>query len=252
MQDHWHGKHLWIIGASSGIGAALAQQLAAKGATLSLSARRVDALQELAAALPGEHALYALDIADGLAVQHVTEQVAQRRKLDGVFIMAALYEPMRMDALHMDKVTQIIAVNLTGMFHIVHAVFPALKKQGRGLLALCGSVAGYRGLPNGQPYSATKAAVINLCESLRIEAAGTGVDVRLISPGFVRTDLTAKNDFDMPALLEPEEAACAIVQGLESGAYEIHFPKRFTYFLKLLRIIPIGIYLWIGRKINKK
>jgi short-subunit dehydrogenase len=150
--------------------------------------------------------------------------------------MAAIYDPAPLNQLDIKSAHQMVDINLNGAFNTVHAVLPVLKAQGHGQFALCGSVAGYRGLPNGQPYSATKAAVINLAESLRAEEHN--LDIKVINPGFVRTPLTDKNDFKMPMIIEPEEAAKIIARELQTNCFEIHFPKRFTYIVKLLRILP--------------
>jgi short-subunit dehydrogenase len=132
---------------------------------------------------------------------------------------------------------------LNGAFNAVHAVLPILKSQAHGQFVLCGSVAGYCGLPNGQPYSATKAGVINLAESLRAEEGH--LDIKVINPGFVRTPLTDKNNFKMPMMIEPEEAAKIIVKGLQSKKFEIHFPKRFTFLMKILSVLPDFLYFKI-------
>jgi len=163
--------------------------------------------------------------------------------------MAALYDPSPLSKMDIATTRKMVDVNLMGMFNVVHAVLPLLTKQGFGQLALCGSVAGYRGLPNGQPYSATKAAVINLAETLRLEHPE--LDVRLISPGFVRTPLTDKNDFDMPMMIEPDVAAKALADGLLASGFEIHFPKKFTFLLKLLRVLPNAVYFKLAKSFSK-
>ena len=147
---------------------------------------------------------------------------------------------------------KIINVNLTGTFHLVSAIMPVFKKNGGGQLALCASVAGYSGLPAGQPYCATKAGMINLAESLRAEHDGTGVDIKLICPGFVKTDLTDGNDFPMPMIIEAADAGRYIADGLAKKRFEIHFPKRFTLILKLLRILPYCLYIPIAKRITPK
>ena len=157
--------------------------------------------------------------------------------------------PMKIDKLDMEITRQMIEVNLLGAFNTVHAVLPILAKQSRGQVALCGSVAGYIGLPGGQPYSATKAAIINLAETLHAELPKK-IDVKLISPGFVRTPLTDKNNFNMPMMISPEQAAIYIADGLLSKNFEIHFPKKFTIILKFLELLPYWLKLFITRRIN--
>ena len=155
---HHSGEHIWIIGASSGIGEALARLLASEGAHVTLSARNVDALERLARELPPANAL-PLDVADFDAFKQAAAQ-AFSQKLTRVIFLAALYDPMPLAALHMEKVKSLLEVNLLGAFHLVNATLPLFAAQGGGQLAICGSVAGFTGLPNGQPYSASKAGVI--------------------------------------------------------------------------------------------
>lgn len=235
---------VWIIGASSGIGRALAVELSAQGATLALSARRKDDLDQLKATLGERHKVFALDVTDCATSVRTAQAIhAAFGRIDRIVYMAAAYAPMRVDALSPAVVRDIIDANLGGAFNIVHAALPLLKAQAvRGQIALCASVAGYIGLPGGQPYSATKAAIINLAESLHAECRAF-VDVKVINPGFVKTPLTDKNSFEMPFILDAPDAAKAIAKGLRSGRFDIHFPKRLSGALKLLRILPYCISL---------
>ena len=239
--DAYAGKHIWIIGASSGIGRALAVELDAQGARLALSARSEDKLNALNEELGGRHAILPLDVADAKAFEATANTVRNMfPRLDSSIFMAAVYNPASLENFDIKDAHQTVNINLNGAFNAVHAVLPILREQGSGQLALCGSVAGYRGLPNGQPYSATKAAVINLAESLR--AKESELDIKVINPGFVRTPLTDKNDFKMPMMIEAEEAAKVIARELQTKRFEIHFPKSFTFFVKLLRILPSFLY----------
>ncbi|MBU6236078.1 MAG: SDR family NAD(P)-dependent oxidoreductase, partial [Alphaproteobacteria bacterium] len=208
----WKNRHVWIIGASAGIGRALAVALHAQGASLALSARNREALGSLNAALQGRHAVLPCDVTD---IGAVAAAAAQIQKLDIVIFMAGEYVPTSVADMTKEDLVGIIDTNLKGAFHALIAILPRMRTQKNGMIALCGSVAGYRGLPKGQPYSATKAAMINLAETLYLEEKPNGIDVRLISPGFVRTRMTEKNAFAMPAAISPEEAAGEIVKGLE-------------------------------------
>lgn len=239
---------IWIIGASDGIGAALAREWAARGARLILSARSEDKLRELAASLGPEHIVVPLDVADRISVNEAAKEIAAYTPLDRVIHLAALYDPGLMSDLSPKRAAQIVTVNLMGSFHIAQ-IAPTLLRAG-GQLAFCGSVAGYIGLPQGQIYSATKAGVINLAESLRAELSGR-FDVRLLCPGFVDTRLTRRNDFTMPAIVTPEIAACAIIDGLNSRRFEVHFPRRFTYVLKLLSALPYWAALPLTRRLTQ-
>ena len=238
-------ERIWIMGASDGIGAALARLWAARGADVILSARSADKLADLAQDLGGAE-MQPCDVTDRESLAKAARQISASGKVDRAITLAALYDPGKVMELEADVAARIVAVNLTGRFNFARAAVPLLRQGGQ--LALTGSVAGYVGLPQGQIYSATKAGVINLAESLRAELAPE-VDVRLISPGFVDTRLTQKNDFDMPALIQPEDAAAAIVKGLDKGGFELHFPRRLTLPLKFLRVLPYGLALRLTRRL---
>ncbi|SIN77633.1 SDR family NAD(P)-dependent oxidoreductase [Vannielia litorea] len=228
-------ERIWIIGASDGIGASLARHYAGQGARLILSARSENKLMALASELGEGHEVVTLDVADRASVEAATARIGASGPLDRIIHLAALYDPGRVADLDPDRAAQIVTVNLTGSFYVAQLAPPLLREGGQ--LALCGSVAGYIGLPRGQIYSASKAGVMNLAQTLRAELAPR-VDVRLISPGFVDTRLTRQNDFTMPAITTPEKAARAIASGLDRRGFEVHFPRRFTYPMKLLASLP--------------
>lgn len=236
---------IWIIGASDGIGTALAREWAQRGARLILSARSTDRLEELALDLGPDHIPLRVDVSDRASIDVAAARIAQIGPIDRVVHLAALYDPGKIAELDPDRAAQIITTNLTGSFHIAQ-VAPALLREG-GQLAICGSVAGYIGLPQGQIYSATKAGVINLVESLRAELSDR-VDVRLINPGFVDTRLTQRNTFHMPAMVTPKAAASAIIHGLNTKRFEVHFPRRLTWGLKLLSALPY----WAAMPLTKR
>lgn len=236
-------KNIWIIGASSGIGAALARELSKQGANLALSARREDELNSLNNKLGGSHHVYPLDVTDVKALQKAASDLsAIWPRIDSVIFLAAIYTPSQLEKLDIQDAHKTVNVNLNGAFNVVHSILPSMIAQKSGQIALCASVAGYRGLPNGQPYSATKAAVLNLAQSLRTEQAKNGLDIKVISPGFVKTPMTDKNDFDMPMVITPDQAAKAIAKGLQSKSFEIHFPKKFTFIMKIVRLLPAWLY----------
>ncbi len=239
------GKTVWIIGASEGIGAALACAFAQEGAQLILSARNPVALTALAADCGGALVL-PLDLASAGSLAAAAAGIAPGT-LDAVICTAALYDPGRVADLDPEAMARLVTVNLLGSLDVARLTPPLLRDGGQ--LVLFGSVAGYLGLPGGQPYSATKAAVNNLAETLRIELAPR-LDVRLVCPGFVRTQLTAKNDFAMPAIITPDQAAQAVIRGLQGRAFEIHFPKRFTRAMKLLRALPYALSLRLTARIG--
>lgn len=245
----WRGLRVWLVGASTGIGAALARNLAARGARLALSARDEERLAEVAADCPGSLAL-PMDVTCGVAeFSRVRDDVlAAWGGIDAVILNAGTYRPMRAWELAPDAVRATLEVNLLGVIDGATSVVPTLLAQGRGALAIVGSVAAYRGLPQAVAYGPSKAALVNFAESLYLDLAPRGVAVHLISPGFVATRLTAQNRFAMPALMRPEDAAAEIVAGFARGDFETHFPRRFTRLMKLLRVLPDRLYFALVRR----
>ncbi|UCV07446.1 SDR family NAD(P)-dependent oxidoreductase [Dechloromonas denitrificans] len=241
----WQGKRVWLVGASSGIGAALARELAGRGARLALSGRDGDKLKALeianALVLPCD----ATDTASLAAAHQLL--VAALGGLDLVLYLAGDYVPMRAEDFDLELAEKVIAVNFTGAMRLAATVLPDLLGAGCGI-AFCASVAGYRGLPKALAYGPGKAALIHFAECLHLELAPKGIGVWVINPGFVATRLTAKNDFSMPALLTPEQAAIATLDGFTRGKFEIHYPKRFTRVMKLLALLPYAWYFTLVRR----
>lgn len=245
MPDRSTSPRIWIMGASDGIGAELARAYARRGAKLVLSARSEEPLHKLADEIGGAEVVTA-DVSDLESLQAAADKIAEGGLLDSAITLAALYDPGKVMEIDPAFAAKIVTVNLTGTFHFARVAEPLLRDGGD--LVLTGSVAGYIGLPQGQIYSASKAGVINLVESLRAELAPR-VNVRMISPGFVDTRLTKKNDFDMPAVIQPEDAASRIVKGLDGKRFEVHFPRRLTLSLKLMQILPYAISMRLTRKL---
>lgn len=242
----FEGKRVWIIGASAGIGAALARAFAREGASLILSARDAEALHKLADACGGGDVV-PLDLGKAEELEQAASRASQGGLLDIVICTAAFYEPARIADIDPAKAGAMLRVNVLGTLEVARRCPPHLRDGGQ--LVLFGSVAGYFGLPGGQPYSATKAAVNNIAESLAAELAPR-IDVRLVCPGFVRSRLTEKNDFPMPAIISAEEAAARTLRGLKGRSFEIHFPRRFTLAVKLLRLMPYRLALRLTRRIG--
>ena len=240
--DDFRNKTVWIVGASSGIGAALAVELDRRGANLVLTARRGDELAAINRRLGDRHRVMAADVVDAQALAKAVQAIGP---IDSAVYLAAVYTPTMLEDMDIAAARQTVEVNVMGALNFVHAVYGPMRAQKRGQIALCGSVAGYCGLPAGQPYGATKAAVINLAESLRVEAAVHGIDVRVINPGFVRTPLTAKNKFEMPMIMEAEDAAKALADGLLGKRFEIRFPVKFTRLVRLLSRLPYPVFFKI-------
>jgi NAD(P)-dependent dehydrogenase (short-subunit alcohol dehydrogenase family) len=244
----WRGQVVWLVGASTGIGRATAARLHALGATVIVSARSAGKLDAFVARHAGAQAI-ALDATDRDAVRDAAARiVAEHGRIDLAVYCAGTYRALRATAFDLDVALQHQQVNYVGALVLLDAVLPVLLRQGHGHLSLVGSVAGYRGLPQALAYGPTKAALINLAETLYLDLQPRGIGVSVVNPGFVETPLTAGNAFRMPALMSPEEAADAIVRGWQRGAFEIHFPKRFTLWLKALRLLAYGPYFAAVRR----
>jgi NAD(P)-dependent dehydrogenase (short-subunit alcohol dehydrogenase family) len=244
--ERWDDRVVWIVGASTGIGRAMARRVHDAGAQVVASARGEAALLSLARDCPRVMAL-PLDATDRAAVRAAAGRIVERHgRIDLVLYCAGHYKAMRATAFDLDEMLRHQHVNLSGAYHLLDVVLPQLLRQaaagGSAHVSLVASVAGYRGLPNGLAYGPTKAALINLAETLYLDLQPHGVGVSLINPGFVETPLTADNRFAMPALISPEQAANHILAGWQAGRFEIHFPKRFTWWLKLGRVLGDGLY----------
>ncbi len=241
---------IWIIGASSGIGEHIARNLSSQGATLILSARSEDKLKTLNKDLGGKHTILPFDISDTNQIGDAFKKAKnEHKKINRIICMAGIYEPKQIRDMDQDDLIKTVNINLIGVMAFAQKALNLLENQGYGQIALCASIAGYTGLPNGQPYSATKAALINFTQSLHTEA-NENIDIKLISPGFVKTPLTDKNNFKMPFIMKPEDAAKEIVSGLKRKSFEIDFPKKLTLTLKLISILPYPIRLAICKKMK--
>lgn len=244
--SYFTGKKIWLIGASEGIGRAVAEQLAAAGATVFASARQANKLTELVEALPSvngiKHLAVACDVTDKASVDSAWQQIQAQGGIDVMLYNAGAYDPMAANQFDLARVEQMMQVNFHGALPVLAAVIPDFVARRAGHIALVGSVAGYRGLPGAVGYGASKAALIHLAENLKCDLRQFSVKVQIINPGFVATRLTAKNDFKMPGLITAEQAAMAIVTGLSSSRFEIRFPFLFTTALKLLSYLPSWLY----------
>lgn len=244
----WRGKTVWLLGASSGIGEATAHALHNLGARVVVSARQEPLLGQFVAQHAGSRAL-TLDVTDAPAVQQAAQTLLANGPLDCVLYCVGHYRAMRADGMDLADMKRHMDINYLGALNVLDAVLPAMRAARQGHISLVGSVAGYAGLPNSLAYGPTKAALINLAEALYLDLHPLGIGVSLISPGFVQTPLTANNHFAMPALLTPAQAAEAIVSGWAKGRFEIHFPKRFTLWLKALRMLPYRTQLYLVGKV---
>ncbi len=238
----WTGQTVWLVGASTGIGRATAALLHRRGAHVVVSARNAAALQAFEAQHAGSLGI-ALDATDRAAMSGAAQHIVERfGRIDLAVYCAGHYKAMRATQFDLDEMLRHDQVNYVGALHMLHAVLPVLLRQRRGHVSLISSVAGYRGLPNSLAYGPTKAALINLAQTLYLDLHPLGIGVSVINPGFVQTPLTSQNEFAMPALITPEQAAQEMLKGWEAGEFEIHFPKRFTLWLKALSHLGDWLY----------
>jgi NAD(P)-dependent dehydrogenase (short-subunit alcohol dehydrogenase family) len=243
------GRSVWVTGASSGIGAALVGELRRRGCRVAASARRADRLERL-----GDGVLAVpLDVTDRAATLAAVERIeAELGGIDVAILNAANWDQFQVDTWDSDVIRRHFDTNVMGMVYGIEAVLGGMRRRRSGAIVGMASVAGYRGLPRSEAYGATKAAEINMLESLRIDLRPFGIDVHTVCPGFVRTDLTAKNTFPMPFMLEPDEAARRICRGLERGKPEIVFPLPMMLAMKAARLVPVRAwpvaFRFIGRE----
>jgi short-subunit dehydrogenase len=245
--NDWRAKTVWLVGASSGIGRATAHALHAQGAKVIVSARSQQALDTFAAEHPGATVL-AMDAADAASVEAAAQTVLGAGPLDLVLYCAGYYKEQRATRFDLADMLRHNQVNYVGALYVLSAVLPHFLARKAGHISLVSSVAGYRGLPQSLAYGPTKAALINLAETLYLDLKDSHIGVSLICPGFVETPLTAQNKFAMPGLIKPEQAADEILGGWAKGQFEIHFPKRFTLLMKALALLPAALYFPVIRK----
>jgi short-subunit dehydrogenase len=240
---------IWIIGASMGIGASLAQHAADQGWTVAISARSKDKLSALAETSNGKIHAYPLDVMDLDATTKVLDDIERDHGPITIAVLnAGTHADMPASAFDAKEVAKIYALNMTGMANGLDPLLKRFLSRGAGQIALTASVAGFRGLPRAGAYCASKAGTIAMAESLASEIGPKGVKIQVICPGFVRTPLTDKNDFPMPYLMEPEDAAQRIWSGLMSDRFEISFPRRFVWQLKFLQLLPAKWYFALIRR----
>lgn len=228
------GKIYWLVGASEGLGRELARKLSVEGAHLVLSARNAERLESLVAELPNARAV-PLDVTDTDAVRRAAADVGA---IDGVIYNAGAYDPMRATEWDSEAALAMLDVNFTGAMRVLGEVMPQLVGRGRGDVTLIGSLAGYRGLPAAVGYGASKAALISLAETMRFDLKGTGVVVRIVNPGFIKTRLTQKNSFSMPMLMEPEDAATRVMAAMRKRRFRTDFPAPFSWAIRSLSYLP--------------
>lgn len=235
---------VWLTGASSGIGYELAKALTARGFRVAATARGEDKLKQLQSEAPGPGEIIPMpgDVSDRAAMAEMANAIEAIAPITLVIPNAGIYEPQRVEDFTLDSFDITMRVNVSGAMYVIAPAMEKMVARGWGHIAVMASVAGYGGLPLSVAYGPSKAALINLAEALRFDLDALGVRVQVINPGFVDTPATAQNEFNMPAVLQPEDAAARIANGLVQDRFEITFPKRFTWVLKFLNILPYPAY----------
>ena len=252
----WLDKVVWLTGASSGLGESFAKTAASTGCKLVLTARRADKLQSIADEARrsgGKVWCFDADVTNASAVRAAHERIQQETGEDDVLIAnAGTHVPTDVASFSVSEYRSVMELNYFGTLNCIEAVLPEMISRHSGHIAGVGSVAGYRGLPRAAAYGASKSALIHFLESIRFDLEQYGITVSVVNPGFIRTPLTDQNDFPMPFLMEPDDAAQAMLKGLLNGSKEVHFPQRFTWQMKLFRILPFPLYHRLVRKIVYK
>ncbi len=245
-------KNIWITGASSGIGKAVAEKFAKEGWNVAVSARRKEVLEKMTS--DKNIFSFPLDVTNKDKCEAAFNEIITKfKKIDICIFCSGTYDPKKEQEINVDQIKYVMDVNYFGVINCVKTVEKYFKEKKEGQISIVSSIAGYRGLPNSSGYGPSKAALTNFTESIYFDFKKFNVNISVISPGFIKTPLTDKNDFSMPFLKSPEYAARVIYNGLiKNKSFEIHFPKSLTLILKFLRILPYKIYLFLVDKLVKR
>ena len=245
-------QKIWLIGASEGIGRALANTLAEEGHQLAISARDAARLENLVDELPGSgHMSLPLNVCQNDAVLEAWKKLDHTwGGIDLLIYCAGYYKPLNTDTMTLKEMEFMLDVNLRGAMRVICAILPYFRLRNSGHIALIGSLAGYRGLPNSMGYGLSKAAIIHLAENLKCDLSSTNITVQVINPGFVKTRLTDLNTFKMPFLISPEEAAQHIIKTLRKRTFESHFPFIFGLIMKVLASLPYRVYFFLMKGVK--
>ena len=245
-------KKIWVTGASSGIGRAVAEKFAQEDWQVAISARRENLLNEIAKEKNIKS--FPLDVTQPQNVQNIFNNILEDfGELDICFFCSGVYNRKTEKEINIDQIKKTFEVNFLGTVNCVKIVEQYFKKKGLGQIVIVSSIAGYRGLPNSSGYGPSKAALTNFAESIFFDFKKYNVKIKVISPGFIKTPMTDTNEFPMPFIKSPKFAAEKIFKGLtNSSSFEIDFPKELTLLLKFLRILPYKLYLFLVDKLVKR
>ena len=238
----WQGKRYWLVGASDGLGAALAQRLSGAGAEVILSARSEDKLAALADSLPGKARVVTLDVADADSVAEAIKDVGA---VDGVVYLAGVYWPFGAKEWNAEQGAAMADINFTGLMRVMGQIVPDMVARDDGHIVITSSLTGFRGLPGSIGYTASKAATMSLAECMYADLRKTGVKVQVVNPGFIKTQLTDKNDFKMPFIMSPEDAAREVFEHMNSDKFKKSFPFAFSLLFRASQFLPDWLYFRI-------
>lgn len=235
----WQGKKYWLVGASDGLGAALAHKLSRAGAEVIVSARSEDKLEALAASLPAKARAVPLDVTDAQSVAAAAKSVGD---IDGVVYLAGAYWPFGAKDWNAEQAVAMVDVNLTGLMRVMGEVVPGFVARDAGHIVITSSLTGFRGLPGSIGYTASKAGTMSLAECMYADLRKTGVQVQVVNPGFIKTQLTDKNNFKMPFLMEPENAAREVFEHMNTDKFKKSFPFPFSLLFRSSQFLPDWLY----------
>jgi short-subunit dehydrogenase len=239
---NWAGKTYWLIGASEGLGRALAEIMADEGADLILSARSEDRLREVANGLSRPARIVTVDVSEAASVRAAADMIGP---IDGVVFLAGVYWPMSATEWNADDAETMVDVNLMGAMRVLGATVPDMVQRNAGHIVLTGSLSGFRGLPGAIGYSASKAGIMSLAETMKSDLKATDVEVQVVNPGFIRTRLTDKNNFSMPFIMSPEDAARVMFDHMNSRKFKRSFPTVFSWLFRASQLMPDWLYFRI-------
>ena len=235
-------KRYWLVGASDGLGAALARRMSAAGAHVVVSARSEDSLKALVDDLPLEGSFQTVDVSDDASVAEAAQAVGD---IDGVVFLAGVYWPFSAAEWDAEKATAMADINFTGLMRVMGQVVPAMVARDSGHIVITGSLSGFRGLPGSIGYTASKAGTMSLAECMYADLRKTGVQVQVANPGFIKTRLTDKNSFRMPFLMTPEEAADYMFRHMQTQRFKLSYPRLFSWLFRGSQLLPDWLYFRI-------
>ena len=236
---NWQGKRYWLVGASEGLGREVAFCLSRAGAEVIVSARSEDRLKELVAELPGKASYVTVDVSDRTAVEAAATQIGD---IDGVVYLAGVYWPMKAQEWDNEKADMMGEVNFLGASRVVGSVIKNMVAKNAGHIVLVGSLSGFRGLPGAIGYCSSKAGMMSLAESMQADLRTSPINVQLVNPGFIKTRLTEKNDFNMPFIMSPEDAAKEVFEHMNTEHFKKSFPMVFSWVFRLSQFMPDWMY----------